>query len=102
MIEDGEVPEKVDLMIPIISNLDPAAAPPGRQLMITGSFPTIKADWKAWEAAGMRSVESVFPGIKKHILFAETTRPKAWAVSSAKSSGLHRPSTRSGPGWVSS
>ncbi|MBW1743745.1 MAG: hypothetical protein JRJ47_10010, partial [Deltaproteobacteria bacterium] len=62
--------------IPIISNLDPTTAPPGKQLIIAGSLRAIKADWKAWETAVMNSVESVFPDIEKHILFTEATSPE--------------------------
>jgi prolycopene isomerase len=73
MIESGKVPERVNLMIPVISNLDPTTAPPDKQLIIAGTFPAMKPDWKAWEKAVMDSVKMVFPDIEKHILFTEVT-----------------------------
>ena len=76
MLAGGQVPEKVNLMIPIISNLDPTTAPPGRQLIIAGSLLAIKPDWKAWETAVMNSVRMVFPDIEEHILFTEATSPE--------------------------
>ena len=72
-IENNEVPEKVNLMIPVISNLDPTTAPAGKQLIIAGCFPVISPDWKAWEKSVMNSVKMVFPNIEKHIQFVEST-----------------------------
>lgn len=76
MIENDLVPEKVNLMIPVISNLDPTTAPEGKQLIIAGSFPAIKPDWDAWEKAVLNSVKMVFPDIEKHIQFTESTTPE--------------------------
>ena len=76
MLESKMVPEKVNLMIPVISNLDPTTAPPGKQLIIAGTFPAIKSDWSAWEKAVMDSVKVVFPDIEKYILFTEVTSPE--------------------------
>ncbi len=74
-VERGEVPEKVSLMIPVVSNLDPTAAPEGRQLMIAGTFPVVCRDWDAWQRSVMRSLEDLFPGIPDQILFVERTVP---------------------------
>ncbi len=76
MIENDVVPGTVNLMIPVISNLDPTTAPEGKQLIIAGSFPAIKPDWKAWEKAVMNSVKMVFPDIEQHIQFTEATSPE--------------------------
>ncbi len=72
-IENNEVPDKVNLMIPVISNLDPTTAPEGKQLIVAGTFPVKKPDWKAWEKATMDSVKMVFPDIEKHAQFIEST-----------------------------
>jgi phytoene dehydrogenase-like protein len=72
-IERGEVPEKVNLMVPVISNLDPGTAPQGCQLIIAGTFPAISPDREAWHRAVMASLEEVFPGIRDYILFEEDT-----------------------------
>jgi prolycopene isomerase len=72
-IERGDIPEKVNLMVPVVSNLDPGTAPEGHQLIIAGTFPAISPDEEAWHRAVMRSVEEVFPDIREHILFTERT-----------------------------
>ena len=74
-LEEGEVPEKVNLMIPVISNFDPGTAPEGHQLIIAGSFPAIEPKWDAWRRAVLNSVKDVFPDIEDHVLFIEETHP---------------------------
>lgn len=74
-IEDGKIPDKVNLMIPVISNLDPSTAPEGHQLIIAGSFPAIAPDWDSWQNSVMGSVRDIFPDIEEHVLFIETTTP---------------------------
>lgn len=82
MEETGVLPEIAPhLMIPIISNLDPGAAPEGKQLIIAGGTPRQKynvgaAKWKQYEESVMKAVEIVFPGIKKHILWKVITTPQ--------------------------
>ncbi len=75
-IEAGQVPEKVNLMMPVISNLDPTTAPEGRQLIIAGSFPAIEPDWDAWRRAVLASVKDIFPDIEEQALFIEDTSPE--------------------------
>jgi len=74
-IEAGKVPEKVNLMVPIISNLDPGTAPEGQQLLIAGTFPAINPDWDAWRKSVMTSLKDLFPDIEEHVLFVEETHP---------------------------
>jgi phytoene dehydrogenase-like protein len=68
-------------MIPIISNIDPTAAPPGRQLLAMGgglngrASDYSKEDWKDWEKAYLRALEIVFPGIGKHIMWSVANTP---------------------------
>jgi phytoene dehydrogenase-like protein len=68
-------------MIPIISNMDPTAAPPGKQLIAMGGglngrpSDYSKQDWKDWEKAYLRALELVFPGIGKHILWTVSNTP---------------------------
>jgi len=71
------------LFIPIVSNLDPSLAPEGKQLLIAGGgCPTPsqgfvnKDDKKICEDAIIRSLEKIFPNIRKHILWTETTSPE--------------------------
>ena len=72
MVENNEIPETVPLMIPIISNLDPTAAPAGKQLIVASTFPVKNPDWAAWEKSLLRSLKMVFPDIERHIQFMET------------------------------
>ena len=74
-IHNGEIPDKVNLMIPVISNFDPSIAPEGCQLIIAGSLSAIKSDWDKWHQSVLSSTKDVFPDIEDHILFTETTSP---------------------------
>ena len=81
-LDNGAVPEVAShAMIPIVSNLDPSAAPEGKQLIIIGgganrqSLDSTREDWDKWEHAFLNALEVVFPGVKEHILWTETTSP---------------------------
>ena len=71
------------LFIPIVSNLDPSLAPEGKQLIIAGGgcpnpsqgFSNEKHK-KEWEEAIIKSLEKIFPTIREHILWTETTTPE--------------------------
>jgi phytoene desaturase len=68
-------------MIPIISNMDPTAAPAGKQLLAMGGglngLPSdyTSQDWQDWEKAYLRALEVVFPGIGAHILWTAANTP---------------------------
>ncbi len=78
----GQLPEAAPhLMVPIVSNLDPESAPPGKQLLVAGSAPKQpytagRAVWEKWEKAMMASLKVLFPDIEEHILWMETTSPE--------------------------
>ncbi|MGV8080146.1 MAG: phytoene desaturase family protein [Syntrophales bacterium] len=78
----GILPEEAPcLMIPIVSNMDPEAAPEGKQLMIVGGSAKLPYNagaerWKMWEQAIMNALETVFPGIRRHILWTVSTTPE--------------------------
>ena len=82
MEETGELPDSAPhLMVPIISNLDPSAAPPGRQLLIAGGsskrpYTAGRETWLKWEAAMMKALENIFPDIRRHTLWTVTTSPE--------------------------
>jgi phytoene dehydrogenase-like protein len=75
MAEGTPLPERgAHLMIPVVSNLDPALAPEGRQIMIAGGgghrpIDAPPEDWKKWDEELMATVKNVFPGIEDHILW---------------------------------
>ncbi|MFX1337909.1 MAG: phytoene desaturase family protein [Promethearchaeota archaeon] len=71
------------LFIPIVSNLDPSLVPEGKQLIIAGGgCPTPSQGFNnkdhknMWEQAIIKSLEIIFPNIRKHILWTETTSPE--------------------------
>jgi phytoene dehydrogenase-like protein len=75
-----DVPELAShAMIPVFSNLDPTAAPEGRQLLaIAGGVHGRAADFTAevsarCEEAFMKVLDIVFPGIRSHVLWTDTT-----------------------------
>ncbi len=76
-----EIPEKhVMVMIPIISNLDPTAAPEGKQLLIAGAGAPANPEqgncnYKKWEEAILNSLRDIFPDIDDAILWIDTTTP---------------------------
>ena len=81
-VENRFVPEVAShAMIPIISNMDPSAAPEGKQLVLIGgganrqSLDSSAGEWKKWEQAFLNALEVVFPGIKEHIIWTATTSP---------------------------
>jgi len=75
-VENRKVPEKVNLMMPIISNLDPSTATVGHQLIIAGSFPVVEPDGDAWRHSVISSVKDIFPDIEDQVLFIEETKPE--------------------------
>ena len=71
------------LFIPIVSNLDPSLVPEGKQLIIAGGgCPTPRQGFnntdhkKMCEDAIIKSLEKIFPNIRNHILWTETTSPE--------------------------
>jgi len=71
------------LFIPIVSNLDPSLAPEGKQLIIAGGgCPTPSQGFnndkykKKMEEAIINSLERIYPDIREHILWTETTTPE--------------------------
>lgn len=82
MNDEGIIPENAHhAMIPIVSNMDPTAAPEGKQLVIVGggvrhpAEGTSRETWKKWEEAHLNALEIVCPGIRKHILWTQTASP---------------------------
>jgi len=81
IIFQKQIPEKhAMVMIPIISNIDPTAAPEGKQLIIAGagapnSPQQGNCDYKKWTEAILNSLRDIFPDIDDAILWTSTTSP---------------------------
>lgn len=77
----GYVPPKhFAIFIPIVSNLDPSAAPEGKQLIFAGSgAPASNAEdlnYDKWAESILAGVRDVFPNIDDHILWTKITTPQ--------------------------
>ncbi|MDD1777138.1 MAG: NAD(P)/FAD-dependent oxidoreductase [Candidatus Helarchaeota archaeon] len=77
----GYVPPKhFAIFIPIVSNLDPTAAPEGKQLIFAGSGAPDSSqkelNYEKWAESIMAGVRDVFPDIDKHILWTKITSPQ--------------------------
>lgn len=73
----GEVPPIVPFYCPVPTNFDPDLAPPGHQLLtLCAVAPTsdvaLTSPPAAWEAAMMRTIRRVVPGIDEHAVFIDT------------------------------
>jgi len=81
IIFQKQIPEKhAMVMIPIISNLDPTAAPEGKQLLIAGAGAPNSplqgnCDYGKWTEAILNSLRDIFPDIDDAILWTDTTSP---------------------------
>ena len=77
----GAIPERVGfMMIPVVSNMDPTAAPPGRQLILAGTGcwhdpDSPKDHWEKWRDAMHGTLEEIFPGLHRHILWVDYSHP---------------------------
>jgi phytoene dehydrogenase-like protein len=76
------VPESVEfMMVSVVSNMDPSACPPGRQLLVAASAappatqPLSDEQRRKWEAAYLRGLEVAFPGMGAHVMWAHYTSP---------------------------
>ena len=74
----GNVPEEVDLFIPIPSNFDPSLTPKGNQLLIAGTAVPCKnfeKNKKKWVQNSMKCLENIFPGLSENLLWYDVSSP---------------------------
>jgi phytoene dehydrogenase-like protein len=77
----GEIPKEIGfMMIPVISNMDATAAPPGRQLLLAGTGcwhdpDSPREHWEKWRDACLTTLEKIFPDLRQHILWVEYSHP---------------------------
>ncbi len=80
-IREGCVPETApSLMVPILSNLDPTAAPEGRQILYagTGCWPDLarmKETRAQWKEACLNGLRRIYPEMDRRILWVEAAGP---------------------------
>jgi prolycopene isomerase len=76
---EGEVPDKVDLFVPIPSNYDPELAPKGKQLIIAGTAvprENFERNREKWISSTMETLEEMFPKFQDNLMWMEVTTPK--------------------------
>ncbi len=74
----GRVPSIIPFYCPVPTNFDPSLAPPGHQLLtVCAAAPTTDVllvdPAPAWEAALMRTMRAIVPGIESHVIFVDRT-----------------------------
>jgi len=93
-VEAGKVPDVKDLAIlmPVVSNVDPDLAPPGKQLVLAGTLggpPELKhADtWDRVLDLLDERILSLYPQMEKHIIRRIKTNPKTTAEIAGRETG---------------
>ncbi len=76
-VERGEVPDELALWVTIPSNLSPSLAPPDKQLICAGTpMPYRKdVDWSTWVDNCVKTMERLFPDIRKHFMWQDVVTP---------------------------
>jgi len=73
---------------PVLSNMDPNLAPPGRQVVIFGTLvPSKGPNWKRWEEIYLDDLRSFFPNLDKKLDFMDISYPKDIAAQTGKPEG---------------
>jgi prolycopene isomerase len=64
----------INIFIPVPSNMDPALAPPGKQLVnFYGLAPVDSKDWDAWVNYHLGYLYTLYPEVEKHILWHDVS-----------------------------
>ncbi|WP_028315102.1 phytoene desaturase family protein [Desulfatibacillum aliphaticivorans] len=90
---DGKVPETLPMMYISPSKLDPALAPPGKQVLsVISGAPISKngngdMDWDLVAAKLKKQVEDFFPGIAESTVFCDVSTPKDISKSTGRAYG---------------
>ena len=68
------------LMIVVLSNIDPACCPEGKQMISIGSMvadplDTPPARWNQWQKSCLNTLELIWPGISGHVEWSSYTTP---------------------------
>ncbi len=73
---------------PVLSNLDPAAAPPGGQTVIFGTItPARCPDWKKWQEVYWADLNEFYPGLEKQVAFMDVSFPRDITGMTGKPAG---------------
>lgn len=87
----GRIPKKFPVMFVTPSNIDPALAPEGTQVMsfISGGPATEPGniDWSEWVDHMKGQVEGLFPGLKENTLYCDVSTPDDIAKFSGRTFG---------------
>ncbi|TFG11146.1 MAG: NAD(P)/FAD-dependent oxidoreductase [Promethearchaeota archaeon] len=73
---------------PVLSNMDPTLAPPGKQTIIFGStVPPKGPDWEKWKEVYWWDLKSYFPDLEKKMRFMDISFPKDLVELTGKPAG---------------
>ncbi len=62
----------INIFIPVPSNMDPALAPPGKQLVnFYGLAPVLSQDWNAWVDYHLGYLYTLYPDVEQHLLWRD-------------------------------
>ncbi|MEW6442740.1 MAG: NAD(P)/FAD-dependent oxidoreductase [bacterium] len=79
---EGRLPETApSLMVPVVSNMDPTAAPEGKQILYAGvgcwpDLERMRQYREQWKESCMNGLRRVYPEIDRHVLWVEATGPE--------------------------
>ncbi|MFH1540188.1 MAG: hypothetical protein ABIH66_14635, partial [bacterium] len=83
-----DAPKSNGFFGPVLSNIDPALAPPGRQTVIFGTIvPGKVADWEKWREIYYADLLEFYPGLEKKLDFMEVSFPADIARVTGKPTG---------------
>jgi phytoene dehydrogenase-like protein len=75
-LEEGKIPDNMNLFMPVPSNFAPDVAPPGKQLLVIAtSVPFAFPDIDGLKHAMIDAAEGLIPNLRKHILWTDVTTP---------------------------
>ena len=77
-VENGVIPEEMNLFMVIPSNFSPSVAPEGKQLVCIGSPfdpATLNVTWKDLKNAMLDTAEKYIPGLREHAIWIDSMTP---------------------------
>lgn len=73
--DPGEEQGTFSVFMPVPSNMDPSLVPPGRQLLnFPGLAPPGEKDVSKWVERQLEHLASLYPGLRKHVLWWDVVR----------------------------
>ncbi len=85
---DKGYPYSNGFFVPVLSNIDPTLAPPGKQSLIFGvTVPTKGPDWEKWKEVYWEDINTYFPNLEENMRFCDISLPKDIVELTGKPAG---------------